>query len=145
MNDPHAELKERNRQLIEDYRQKRGKVGPEHDLGNRTVLLLTTTGAKSGREHTNPLTYLPDQGRFVVFASFQGSKQVPDWYANLVANPEVTVEVGDDTFKTRPKILKEGPERDRLFAAQVARQPQFGEYEKRTTRVIPAVILERPS
>lgn len=106
------------------------------------MLLLSTKGAKTGQHRTNPLMYLPDGDRWVVFASRGGAPTSPDWYHNLVANPDVTVEVGTETLKADAEVVG-GHERDRLYARQAELYPQFGEYERRTTRKIPVVALTR--
>jgi deazaflavin-dependent oxidoreductase (nitroreductase family) len=108
------------------------------------LLLLKTTGARSGAERVNPVMYMPDGDRFVVFASKGGAPSHPDWFHNLVANPEVEVEVGTDSFPARA-IVVEGTERDELFARQASLYPQFRKYQDGTDRVIPVVILERTS
>jgi deazaflavin-dependent oxidoreductase (nitroreductase family) len=130
---------ERDEQLIADYRASGGAVpGP----GGAPLLLLTTTGAKTGRTRTTPLVYLPDGERQIIFASHQGAERHPDWYFNLVANPRVTLEVGGETFEARAVTL-EGPERDEHWRRQVELHPRFGEYQTRTSRRIPVVALER--
>ncbi len=108
------------------------------------MVILTSTGAKTGKSHTNPLMYLPDGDRVVVFASKGGAPDSPQWFNNLVANPEATAEVGTEKFKVRA-VVTEGEERDRLYAEQARRYPQFAEYETKTTRKIPVVALERVS
>jgi deazaflavin-dependent oxidoreductase (nitroreductase family) len=96
-------------------------------------------------ERVNPVMYLPVGDRWVVFASKGGHIAHPDWLRNVEANPEVTIEVGSETIPVRATVLREGPERDDLYARQVAAYPQFGEYEKKTAghRTIPVVVLER--
>jgi deazaflavin-dependent oxidoreductase (nitroreductase family) len=126
----------RNQAVIDQLRANGGKNE------TMTLLILTTTGAKSGKPFTTPLAYLRDGDRLLVFASKGGDPKHPDWYLNLVANPEVTVEADGETFKARATSLQ-GEERDRLYAKQVAASPVFGDYEKKTTRVIPVVALER--
>ena len=126
----------RNQAVIDELRANGGK-DPE-----RTLLILTTTGARSGKPFTTPLAYQRDGDRLLVFASKAGDPKHPDWYHNLVANPEVTVEVLGETFQARATTLV-GEERDRFYAKQVADSPVFGDYEKKTTRVIPVVALER--
>ena len=116
-----------------------GKVGMFADT---TVLLLTTTGAKTGTERVTPLVYLGDGDRYMVFASAGGSPRHPGWYYNLKATPEVTLEVGTEKFRARASELT-GDERDRIFAVQSARSPQFAEYQDMTTRTIPVIALER--
>ena len=132
-----------NRGVIEEFRANHGKVGGGFD--GAPVVLLTTTGAKSGQKRVNPLVALLDGGKLYVVASKGGAPTSPDWYHNLVANPEVEVEYGDERFAATAVPIPSGPERDRLFAAQVAVQPGFADYEKATTRVIPLVELRRTS
>jgi deazaflavin-dependent oxidoreductase (nitroreductase family) len=105
-----------------------------------TLLLLHHVGARSGTDRVNPLVYNRDGDRYVVFASKAGAPTNPDWYHNLKANPNITIEVGTDTI---PVVASEasGEERDRLFAAQVRRSPQFGEYQSKTDRAIPVILL----
>jgi deazaflavin-dependent oxidoreductase (nitroreductase family) len=129
-----------NLNVIEEFRANQGKVGGNFE--GAPVLLLRTTGAKSGQERINPIMYLEEDGRIYVFASKAGAQSNPDWYFNLVANPEVTVEVGTETFTARAKTVDKA-ERDRIYAKQVELFPGFGEYEKKTTRLIPVVELER--
>ena len=135
-----ADRNDWNRQTIEAFRTNGGKVGGMWE--GRPLLLLTTTGAKSGQRRTNPVMYLRDGDRLLVFASKGGAPTNPDWYHNLVAHPEVTVEVGTETYETTATPLT-GEERDRLFAKQAGLYPQFGEYQARTTRKIPVIALER--
>jgi deazaflavin-dependent oxidoreductase (nitroreductase family) len=106
------------------------------------MVLLTTTGAKSGKQTTTPLVYLKEGNRFYIFASMAGAPTNPAWYHNLVANPRVSVEIGAESYEADAQVIT-GDERDRLFAAQVAVMPGFGEYQAKTTRVIPVVELRR--
>ena len=106
------------------------------------MVLLTTTGARSGQTRVNPLVGLVEDGTLYVFASKAGAPTNPDWYHNLLAHPDVKVEFGDDRFDAVASPVT-GPERDRLFAVQVERMPGFGDYEKATDRVIPVVELRR--
>jgi deazaflavin-dependent oxidoreductase (nitroreductase family) len=129
-----------NRQTIETFRANGGKVGGMWE--GRPLLLLTTTGAKSGQRRTNPTMYLRDGDRLLVFASKSGAPTNPDWYYNLLAHPEVTVEVGSETYAATATVLS-GEERDRLYAKQAGLYPQFGEYQAKTTRQIPVIALER--
>jgi deazaflavin-dependent oxidoreductase (nitroreductase family) len=129
-----------NVRVIEDFRATGGKPGQGFE--GMPVLLLTTTGAKSGQRRINPLVYLPYKDSFVIFASKGGEPTHPDWYHNLVANPQVTVEVGTETFEATATIVT-GELRDQLYAEQVKVAPQFGEYQAKTTRPIPVIILER--
>jgi deazaflavin-dependent oxidoreductase (nitroreductase family) len=126
----------RNQAVIDEMRANGGK------REGMTLLILTTTGAKSGKPFTTPLAYQRDGDRLLVFASKGGDPKHPDWYLNLVANPEVTVEVLGETYQARATSLS-GEERDRFYAKQVADSPVFGDYEKKTTRIIPVVALER--
>ena len=136
------DMKSFNAALIEEFRANGGKVTGRFE--GRPVLLLTTTGAKSGRRITLPLVYLQDGERILIFASKAGSPRNPDWYHNLVANPTVTVEIGNETYDARAVILT-GEERDRLYAKQVEAMPTFGDYQAKTDRVIPVISLERVS
>ena len=129
-----------NEALIQEFRANGGTVGGRFE--GRPVLLLTTTGAKSGRTYTTPLVYLQDGERRLIFASKAGAPTNPDWYHNLVANPTVTVEVGTERYEARAVAIT-GAERDRLYAKQVEAAPQFGEYQQKTSRVIPVIALER--
>ena len=129
-----------NGPIIEEFRSNEGQVGGFFE--GKPVLLLTTKGAKSGRQHVNPAMYLSDGDRWVVFASKGGAPKHPDWYHNLVANPAVTIEVGTETIAGRAEVIT-GAERDRLYAKQTDLYPQFGEYEKQTTRTIPVIALSR--
>jgi deazaflavin-dependent oxidoreductase (nitroreductase family) len=130
-----------NLNVIEEFRANEGRVGG--NFQGAPVLLLHTTGAKSGQERINPMMYLEEDGCIYVFASKAGAVSNPDWYYNLLAHPEVTVEMGTETFKANATSLDKA-ERDRIYAIQVERFPGFGEYEKKTTRLIPVVELKRP-
>ena len=127
-----------NTQIIEEFRANEGRVGGMFE--GSTLLLLHHTGAKSGESRINPLGYLNDQGRYVVFASKAGAPTNPDWYHNLKAHPDVTIEVGADTIEAVASEAT-GEERDRLYRTQAERIPQFAEYEKGTDRVIPVIVL----
>ncbi len=129
-----------NQRLMEEFRANAGRVGGSWE--GRDLLLLTTTGRKSGKQHTTPMVYTRDGDRLLVYASKGGAPKHPDWYLNLVADPDVVVEVGTDRYNATAAPL-EGEERDREVAAQVARVPTFGEYQEKTTRVIPVVALQR--
>ena len=129
-----------DRQVIENFWANGGKVRGKGE--GRPLLLLTTTGAKSGQRRTNPVMYMRDGDRLLVFASKGGAPTNPDWYHNLLAHPEVTVEVGDETYDAIAAPLT-GEERDQLYAQWAELYPQFGEYQKNTTRKIPVVALER--
>ncbi|MEX0790011.1 MAG: nitroreductase family deazaflavin-dependent oxidoreductase [Actinomycetota bacterium] len=131
-----------NDQIIAEFRANEGKVGGMFERA--PIVLVTSTGEKSGKPRTNPLMYLPDGDRVVVFASYGGSDEDPQWFNNLVANPEATAEVGTETLKVKA-VVTDGEERDRLFEEQKRRYPQFAEYETKTSRQIPVVALERVS
>lgn len=135
-----AEPNDWNRRIIEEFRANKGKVGGPFE--GAPLLLLTTTGAKSGQQRTTPLVYMPDGDRMIIFASKAGAPTNPDWYHNLVAHPQVTVEVGTETFNVTAVVIT-GEERDRLYAKQAAINPGFAEYETKTTRKIPVIALKR--
>jgi len=127
-----------NAQIIDEFRANAGRVGGMWE--GTPLLLLHTTGARTGRERVNPLGYLRDGERLVVFASAGGAPTDPDWYHNLVANPEVTVEVGSET-KTGVGTVLSGDERDRLFAEEARRHPDLGQHQERTSRIIPVIAI----
>jgi deazaflavin-dependent oxidoreductase (nitroreductase family) len=129
-----------NQKVIAEFRANGGKVGPPFE--NAPLILLTTTGAKSGQPRVAPLVYTTDGDRMVILASKAGAPTNPDWYHNLVANPTATVETGSETFPVRASVA-EGTERQRLYDQQAAQMPGFAEYQKKTTRQIPVVVLER--
>lgn len=129
-----------NTQIINEFRANDGEVGGM--FAGRTLLLLTTTGAKSGQHRTNPLVYLPDGDRLIIFATKGGAPSNPDWYYNLLAHPEATAEVGTEKFEVMASVVN-GAERDQLYARQVAVMPAFGDYERKTTRKIPVIALKR--
>lgn len=129
-----------NRQLIEEFRANGGRVTGQ--FANRPLLLLTSTGAKSGRPYTTPVVYTKDGDRFVVIASKGGAPTNPDWYHNLVAHPTATVELPNERFQVRA-IVTTGAERARLFNHQAEEMPQFAEYQKKTARQIPVIVLQR--
>jgi len=129
-----------NTKIIEEFRANQGRVGGSFQ--GAPMLLLTTTGRRTGERRTNPMMYLADGDRLLVFASKGGAPTNPDWYHNLVANPEVTVEVGTESYQAHATALH-GDERDRLYAEQSSRYPGFAEYQRNTSRVIPVVALVR--
>ena len=129
-----------NSQVIEEFRANSGKVGGNFE--GAPMVIITTTGAKSGQPRTIPLVYLPDGDRVVIFASKAGAPTNPDWYHNLKAHPDLVVEVGSETYAAVAEDIT-GDERDRLFAAQVAVMPGFQTYADNTTRLIPVVALNR--
>jgi len=129
-----------NENVINEFRANGGKVGGPFE--GASMMLLTTTGAKSGQARTRPVVYTKDGERFVIIASKAGAPTNPDWFHNLVANPEVTLEVGVETFPARATVTS-GEERTRLYDAQAALMPRFAEYAQQTSREIPVVVLER--
>jgi len=129
-----------NTKIIEEFRANAGKLGGQ--FAGAPVLLVTTTGAKTGRRHTTPTMYLPDSERLMVFASKGGAPTNPDWYHNLVAHPRVTVEVGAETYDAEAVVLT-GEERDQLYARQAQLYPGFAEYQAKTKRTIPVIALQR--
>ena len=129
-----------NAKIIKEFRDNDGKVGGQFEGG--PLLLLHTTGAKTGRERVNPMMYLDEDGRIFVFASKAGADTNPDWFHNLVAHPRVEVELGTDTFPA-DAIPIAGTERDRIYATQAERYPGFAEYQANTSRVIPVVEIVR--
>lgn len=133
-------LKQMNEKIIEEFRSNKGVVGGSFE--GATLLLLTTKGAKSGKRRTNPLVYGRDGDQLFIIASKAGSPKHPHWYHNLLTNPNVTVELGEETFQARACEAKE-PERTRLFTQQARLMPQFKTYQANTDRVIPVIRLER--
>ena len=130
-----------NDDLIAQFRKNRGVI-TEGPFTGRDMLLLTTTGAKSGGSRTHPLVFTRDGDRYLIIASKGGAPTHPSWYHNLRAHPEVTVEVGAETFRARA-VVTSGAERRRLFDQHAAINPGFKDYERKTERLIPAVLLER--
>jgi len=141
---PAAAWNNVNSDVVSQFRSDNGKISSGMFKGAR-LLLLTTKGAKSGKERINPLAYTRDGDNYVVIASKGGSPTHPDWYHNILANPEVGVEVatpsGVEQFAARARIAQ-GEERQRLYDAQAAIMPNFAEYQKKTSREIPVVVLE---
>ena len=134
-----TDYKDYNHQLIEEFRADRSKFeGP----GSRPLLLLTTIGAKSGKRRTTPMMYIPDGDRLLVIASNIGAPKHTDWYHNLVAHPEVTVEVGTKTYDATA-IVTQGAERQQLWTRIVAQYPFFADHQAKTTRQIPIIALIR--
>ena len=135
MRDPN----DRNTRIIEEFRANQGQVDMFKGI---PLLLLHHTGAKSGRNYVNPLAYLLDGSRMVVFASKGGADSNPDWYHNLIAHPDIKVELGDGTLIDAKAVILQGEERDRIYDRQVERVPVFGEYRQKTGRTIPVIALE---
>jgi len=129
-----------NQQVIAEFRANGGTVGGAFE--GATILLLTTTGAKSGRERVTPVVCRVDGDDVYVFASKAGAPTHPDWFHNLVAHPEVRVELGPGAYGAHAVVL-EGPARDAVYQAQAAEYPNFAEYQAGTDRVIPVVRLDR--
>ena len=134
-----SDMNEWNRRIIDEFRANAGKVGGQFE--GAPMLLLHTTGAKSGLERVNPLVYQAAGDNHVIFASKAGAPTNPDWYHNLVANAAASIEVGDRTVSVTARIA-EGAERDRLWSRQKQLMPGFADYEASTTRQIPVVVLE---
>jgi deazaflavin-dependent oxidoreductase (nitroreductase family) len=133
-----------NEQVIEEFRANAGKVGGPFE--GASLVLLTTIGAKTGTPRTNPVMFLPDGDRILVIASNAGAPTHPAWYRNLLASPEITVEIGEGTeveTYTATAVPMQGEERDRLFARVVEVVPGFAEYQANTSRVIPVVAVYR--
>jgi deazaflavin-dependent oxidoreductase (nitroreductase family) len=129
-----------NKKVIEEFRANGGKVGGPFE--GAPMVLLTTIGAKSGNQTTTPLVYKQDGDRIVIFASMGGAPKHPAWYHNLVANPQVIIEVGSERSGATAEVIT-GPEHDRIYAEQATIMPGFAEYQAKTTRVIPVVALKR--
>lgn len=135
-----SDMNDFNKQVIEEFRANDGKVGGMFE--GAPMLLLTTKGAKSGQPRIAPLVYTRDGDRIVIIASKGGAPTHPDWYHNIAANPDVTVEVGTEKFPARAEVAPE-PERTRLFNAQADLMPNFYEYQKNTERTIPVITISR--
>ncbi len=129
-----------NQRLIEEFRAERSKTGKP--LEGRSLLLLTTIGARSGQHRTTPMMYIPDGDRLLIIASNAGAPSHPDWYRNLVAHPQVTVEVGPDTFEATA-IVAQGEARQQLWTRIIELYPFFVDHQAKVTRQIPVIVLER--
>ncbi len=128
-----------NAKVLKEFRENGGKVGGQFD--GAPMLLLHTTGARSGQERVNPMMYRQAGPAMAVFASAAGADKHPDWYHNLVANPRLSVEVGTETLQVTARTA-EGDERERIWTEQKREYPGFADYERKTERVIPVVVLE---
>lgn len=126
---------------VRRYEETDGEVGYEWMKGAR-ILILTTTGRRSGKQRKSPLIFGEDEGRQIVVASKGGAPEHPDWYRNLVAHPEVGVQVKADRFTARARTVT-GEERARLWAHMVEVWPDYADYQRKTDREIPVVVLER--
>ncbi len=135
-----SEMADFNQGIIDEFRANKGVVGGP--FTGAPMVLLTTTGAKTGQKRVNPLASLPAGDVLYVFASKAGAPTNPAWYHNLLAHPEVEVEFGEERFRARATPLS-GEERDRIYAEQAKRMPGFGEYQEKTDRVIPVIELRR--
>jgi deazaflavin-dependent oxidoreductase (nitroreductase family) len=133
-----SEVSDWNRNVIEEFRSNGGRVGGNFE--GAPLLLLHTKGRKTGGERINPMMYLDLENRRYVFATKAGADTNPDWYLNLVADPQVTAEIGTSTYQLRA-VPVTGADRDRIYAEQARRYPGFAEYEQKTKRVIPVVEL----
>jgi deazaflavin-dependent oxidoreductase (nitroreductase family) len=130
-----------NAEIIDEFRENDGRVGGMFE--GAPLLLLHHVGAKTGTERVSPLMYQAVNGDFAVFASKAGADTNPDWFYNLMANPQTKVEIGIDTTTVRARVT-EGTEHDRIWEQQKHAWPRFAEYERTTSRnVIPVVVLER--
>jgi len=129
-----------NAKIIEEFRANEGVVGGP--FTTMPLLLLHTTGAKSGQERINPLAYIKDGEQLAVMASKGGAPTHPDWYYNVLAHADVSVEIGAEEYKALAKIAEE-PVRTELYAKMIAKNPGFAEYLEKTTRVIPVIVLAR--
>jgi len=135
-----SEANERNKKIIDEFRANGGKVGGNFE--GKMLLLLHTNGAKSKQERINPVACIKDGDRLVVIASKGGAPRHPDWYYNVIAAPLVTVEVGTEKFQANA-VVSEEPERTRLYNEMVKVMPGFDDYRRKTTRVIPVIVLTR--
>lgn len=127
-----------NAHVIDEFRANEGRVGGMFE--GMPLLLLHHTGARSGQSRVNPLVYQRDEDRYVIFASKGGAPSNPAWYHNVKANPDVRIEVGTERFDATA-CEATGDERHRLFRTQAEQHPQFGDYERKTDRVIPVIVL----
>ena len=134
------DMKEFNKSIIDEFRANEGKMSGQ--FADAPLLLLTTTGAKTGLVRVNPLAYLNDGDRYFIIASFAGAPTNPPWYFNLLAQPKVSVEVAGDQFSAKADVVDE-PERTELYARMVETMSVFAEYQDKTTRVIPVIALTR--
>jgi deazaflavin-dependent oxidoreductase (nitroreductase family) len=135
-----SDMRAFNQQLIEQFRANGGEIKEGRAAGG-TLLLLTTTGARSGEPRTVPLGYSRDGDRYLVVASNAGAEHHPGWYHNLLAHPEVTVEVGDQTFQARASTI-EGTERERIWGSLIVEKPYFKDHQAKVSRQIPLVLLD---
>ncbi len=137
--DVASQIQDFNAKIIAEFRATDGNVGPPFE--GAPLLLLHSTGAKSGMERVHPVVYQPVDGGWAVFASKAGAPTNPAWFHNLVANPAATIEVGADTVPVAARVLQ-GTERDEVWTRQKELMPGFADYEAATTRTIPVVLLQ---
>jgi deazaflavin-dependent oxidoreductase (nitroreductase family) len=135
-----SEYDDWNKSIIAEFRANAGVVGGQ--FAGAPMILVNHTGAKSGTAYTTPLVYQPNDKGPVIFASKAGADTHPHWYLNLLAHPVITVEVGAETYSATA-VEVTGDERDQLFAKQVELMPTFGDYAKKTERLIPVIRIER--
>ncbi len=140
MSEGSMDIQEFNKTIIDEFRANEGKVGGQFE--GAQLLLLTTIGARTGLERINPLAYLAEDDGYGIIASYAGAPTSPPWYHNLVANPDVEVEVGSERFKARAEVVME-PQRSRLYEKMESTMPVFTEYRNKTTRTIPVIVLRR--
>jgi deazaflavin-dependent oxidoreductase (nitroreductase family) len=129
-----------NAEVIAEFHANRGEVAAPYD-DPPPMLLVHTTGARTGKEHVVPMRCLPDGNTFYIFASAHGSIRHPDWYHNIVKHPDILIEMGTDTIPVHATVLQ-SEERDAVFARQAARFPIFAEYERKLDRTIPVIRLD---
>jgi len=134
-----AELDAMNAKVIEEFRANEGKVGPPFE--GAPVVLVHHKGAKSGKPRISPLVYSRDGDSYVIIASFAGAPKHPAWFHNLMEHPETQIEVGTEKIQVRARRV-EGAERAKLFEAQAEMMPIFHDYQAKTSREIPVVVLE---
>ena len=139
---PNPAMDDFNRQIMAEFHANGGKVGGR--LEGMDILILTTTGARTGQTRWNPLAYSRDGDRFVIVASKGGAPSSPDWFHNLVANPSAVIEVDTEVIAVQATIAS-GAEHERLYAQHAEKMPQFLEYAKKAARTIPVVVLTRKS
>ena len=139
--DPVAQMIDYNNKVIKEFRENGGEVTGR--FAGAPLLLLTTTGAKSGEKRTTPLAFSSDGDDIIIIASYAGNPKHPAWFLNMRANAEVTIELPNETFITNA-VIPEGDERQRLFDQQAAKMPAFKEYQAKTSREIPVIVISRP-
>ena len=134
------EINARNQRIIDEFHANEGKVGGHFE--GKTLLILHTIGARTGKERVKPVAYVRDGERYAVIASKGGAPTNPDWYHNILAHPRLTVEIGTESFQVDAKVTEE-PERRRLYEKMVKMMPGFDDYRRKTKRVIPVIVLTR--